>query len=94
MARRPNMPNPENCSLQELETAAGAAVSKRSHNRMMAIKALFLGLPYHQVATLYGVAARTLSRWVKRFNDSGIDGLVEKGGRGPLPKISPEKSAE
>jgi len=56
----------------------------------MAMKALFLGVPHEQVAALYEVSARTLSRWVKQFNDQGIDGLIEKTGRGRPAKISLE----
>ena len=87
------MPNAENCTLAELETAAGAAVSKRSHVRMMAIKALFLGIAYEQVAALYGVAEKRLSRWVGRFNERGIDGLIEGRHTGRPPKITPEQSS-
>jgi hypothetical protein len=43
MPRQPNIPNAENCSLEELDIAAGAAVSLRIHVRMMAIKALLAG---------------------------------------------------
>ncbi len=94
MARPPNMPNAENCTLAELETAAGAAVSKRSHIRLMAMKALLLGFIYDQVAALYSVSRRTLSRWVERFNRLGIDGLIETPRTGRPRKISPEQSAQ
>lgn len=94
MARGPNMPNGENCTLAELETAAGAAVSKRSHVRLMAMKALLLGFVYDQVAALYSVSRRTLSRWVERFNRLGIDGLIESSRNGRPRKISPEQSAQ
>lgn len=93
MARRPNMPNAENCTLAELETAAGAAVSKRSHVRMMVVKALLLGITYDQVAALYVVTRRTLSRWVERFNERGIDGLIEGRHSGRPGKITPEQSS-
>lgn len=87
------MPNAENCTLAELETAAGAAVSKRSHVRLMAIKALLLGFIFDQVAALYSVSRRTLTRWVGRFNDRGIDGLIEGAHTGRPRKITPELSA-
>ena len=93
MARRQNMPNAENCTLAELETAAGAAVSKRSHVRMMAVKALLLGITYEQVAALYAVPEKTLSRWVGRFNERGIDGLIEGRHTGRPKKITPEQSS-
>jgi transposase len=94
MARQLNMPNAENCTLAELETAAGASVSRRSHVRMMAIKALLLGIMHDQVAALYGITRRTLSRWVERFNESGIDGLIEGRHPGRPGKITSERSAE
>lgn len=94
MARRPNMPNAENCTLAELQTAASAAVSKRSHVRLMAIKALLLGFLYDQVTALYSISERTLSRWVWRFNHFGIDGLIEGSRIGRPRKISTEQSAQ
>lgn len=93
MARPPNMPNPENCTLAELEIAAGAAVSKRSHIRLMAMKALLLGFFSDQVAALYSISRRTLSRWVGRFNSRGIDGLIEGAHTGRRGKFTPELSA-
>jgi transposase len=92
MSRLANMPNGENCSLAELNIAAGAVASRRSHVRMMAIKALLLGGTHDYVAELYGVSRRTLSTWVNRFNSQGIDGLIEQGRSGRPAKIKPEKA--
>ena len=94
MSRVSPMPNAENCSLSELETAAQAAVSKRSHIRMMAMKALFFDVSHDQVAGIYSVSRRTLLRWIKRFNDSGIDGLTEKSRCRRPRKIKPQQAAE
>lgn len=94
MARPSNIPNAENCTLAELDTAAGAAVSKRSHVRLMAMKALLLGFASDQVAALYNVSLRTLSRWVAQFNRLGIDGLIEAPRSGRPRKISLEQSAQ
>ena len=94
MARQPNMPNAENCTQAELETAASAAASKRSHVRLMAMKALLMGFIYDQVAALYSISQRTLSRWVNQFNHFGIDGLIEGPRIGRPRKISPEQSAQ
>jgi transposase len=87
------MPSAENCTLAELETAAGAAVSKRSRIRMMAVKALLWGIAYEHVADLYGIPGKTLSRWVGRFNERGIDGLIERRHTGRPSKITPEQSS-
>ncbi len=77
--------------MAELDTAAGAAVSLRSHVRMMAIKALLLGISHDQVAKLYDTTRRNLSRWIDRFNTSGIDGLIQRPRPGRPRKITPDK---
>jgi transposase len=94
MSRRSNTPSAENCTLAELDTAAQAAVSRRSHIRMMAMKALIMGVGRQIVAGIFGVSERTLTRWVDRFNCSGIDGLLEGRHTGRFRKITPGQSAE
>lgn len=94
MPRSANKPNAENCSLEELEIAAQAAVSRRSHIRLMAIKALIMGVAHATVAGIFGVCVRTLSYWVSRFNQAGIDGLIERQRSGRPRKITPELSAQ
>ena len=82
--------NLENCSLAELEVAAKAAPSQQSHHRLMAIRALTLNIPPEQVAALYSISLRSLNNWINRFNQQGIDGLIEgergPGGRPRLPR--------
>ncbi len=88
------MPNLENCSLGELVTTAKASPVQRSYIRLMAIKALAMGLTHEQVATLFEVNEDSVSRWVKRFNERGIDGLTEGLRSGRPPKIGAERSNE
>jgi transposase len=66
----------------------------RSHVRLMAIKALLMGFIDDQVAALYSISQRTLSRWVNEFNHFGIDGLIEGSRIGRPRKITPEQSAQ
>jgi len=47
----------------------------------MAIKALTMGLSHKHAAVLFGVNEDSVSRWVRRFNERGIDGIPE-GPRG------------
>lgn len=94
MCANPIMPNAENCSLAELYTAARAARSKRSHMRLMAIKALLMNFTHDQVAGLYEIDRRTLSSWVNKFNRQGIDGLIEKNRPGRPSKIGDDKTAQ
>jgi len=86
------LPNAENCSLAELNVAAQAAPTLKSHIRLMAMRALFLGIPHDQVASLYNKTRRTLSIWIKRFNEQGIDGLIERHRHGRPHKISREQT--
>jgi len=86
------MPNPENCTLKELEIAARAAKIQRTYVRLMAIKALITGFTHGQVAKLFGVNEDSVSRWVRRFNERGIDGITEGPRSGRRPKISAEQT--
>jgi transposase len=54
-----------------------AARSRRSRDRMMALRALLLGESFESVYRIFNVAPRTLQRWVARFNARGIDGVIE-----------------
>ncbi len=62
------MPNRENCSLLDLQTAAKAAPIQRTNLRLMAIKALTMAITHEQVAVLFGVNEDSVSRWIRRFN--------------------------
>ena len=88
------MPNRENCSQLELQTAAKAAPIQRTNLRLMAIKALTMGITHEQVAVLFGVNEDSVSRWIRRFNERGIDGITEGPRSGRPPKIKPEQSRQ
>jgi putative transposase len=94
MSRQRNIPNQENCTLEELETAAKAASIQRTNLRLMAIKALTMGIPHEQVAVLFGVNEDSVSRWVRRFNERGIDGITEGPRSGRPPKIRGNRTQE
>ena len=92
MPTRREKPNAENCSLAELETAMKASRSARDHTRMLAIRALLLGQPFEVVVLFVGKSEKTLSRWIGRFNERGIDGLLERPRSGRPRKITEEQS--
>ncbi len=60
---------------------------------MMAIRALALGIPHVQVTLLHQVTSRTLSNWINRFNQRGIDGLIDRKRPG-RPRAMPADKAE
>ena len=78
MARQATFPNAENCSLAELETAMKCSPRQPGFIRMQAIRALILGFTHQQAADLFQRTRDTISIWVRRFNESGIDGLIDK----------------
>lgn len=86
------MPNAENCSEEELRAAADCAPTLKSHRRMMAILSIIKGFDPEIVAELYGVGQATIRNWIKRFNASGIDGLIERKSSGAPRKIPLEKT--
>jgi putative transposase len=89
------VPNFENCSLQELVAAEKNSASNRAGRRLQALRLLFEQRTYEDVRAIAAITSRTLSRWIKRFNTYGIDGLthdVERPGR--PSKIPPEKQDE
>ena len=51
-----------------------------------------MGIPHEQVAALFGVNEDSVSRWVRRFNERGIDGLTEGPRSGRPPKIREDRT--
>ena len=60
---------------------------------MMAIRALAVGIPHAQVALVHQVTTRTLNNWINRFNQSGIDGLIDRK-RSGRPRAMPSDKNE
>jgi len=90
MSAVPLMPNAENCSLAELEIAMGAAPTQKAFVRLSCIRALPLGqVAKEHVCQLYLVKLNTLNGWIRRFNASGIDGLLDQKHPGRPRKIPP-----
>ena len=85
------LPNPENGKPEELEIAIKCASSQRSRVRLLAMKALMMDLKFEVVAKLFGVSERTIVRWVKAWNEKGIDGVIERRRAGRLRKIPADK---
>jgi len=71
------MPNQETCTLEELETARGKGASpvQRSYIRLMAIKALIMGLPHERVGALFGVNDDSVS-YTRKVVSGSFRGFV------------------
>lgn len=61
--------------------------------RLLAIKALLLDDNRVFVSKLFEISERTLCGWVARFNERGIDGLIEKRRAGRPRKIAGEDAS-
>ena len=87
------LPNPENCSLEDLEVAIRCTPTKVAHGRLLAIKTLLLGIDFDTVCRIHDVCERTLQRWISDYNEFGIDALLdaERTGR---PRAIPKEQVE
>jgi len=77
MARPLTIPNPENADLAELKEAARVG-SSETVVRCTAIQMLLVDIPREQVCKALIVTQRALRKWIKAFNERGVDGLIVK----------------
>lgn len=59
---------------------------------MLAIKMLLIGYNQTQVAEIFSWSRKTLRRWIERFNEKGIDGLLDAPKSGRPRKIPKEQN--
>ena len=74
--------------------AAKASPTRNGFVRLSAMATLCKGFTHDQVASIYMVTRRTLQNWIRRFNESGIDGLIDKPRSGRPRKIPLDKTQE
>lgn len=86
MARRFTLPNPENASKAAL-VEAGRVGGADTNHRCVAIILLIEGFEPAKVCGALLIAQRTLRKWVKAFNERGIDGLVTRPRSGAPKKL-------
>jgi transposase len=88
MAAKLMMPNAENCTLAELQTAAGAAATQKAFIRFSALKILLMDKGSKaDVCAIFALKLNTLNGWIRRFNAQGIDGLIDRKHSGRPRKI-------
>lgn len=73
-----SLPNPSNASLDDVLTAMHASPTKKGFIRLQAIHFLLQGFDKDFVAKAALSTVRTVNRWIVRFNESGIDGLIDR----------------
>lgn len=78
-------------TLEEILVAMDCAPSKKGYQILQVLEFLYLGNSVKSTAQTLHFAESTLYRWIKRFNEKGLDALVFKGGSGRPRKIPLEK---
>ena len=93
MAQRLLEPNPENGTILELKEL-GRIGSSETALRCTAIQMLLTGISRDQVAQALLVTERALRKWVKLFNEKGVDGLIAKKRPGRTAIIGDQQAKE
>lgn len=89
MARKRILPNPENASIHDLREAGRVGTFETSI-RCTAIQMLITEISRESVCKALEVSNRALQKWIKLFNNKGIDGLIAIKRKGCPRKIQPE----
>jgi transposase len=58
--------------------------------RLYAVYQVSLGQPSRKLEDVYNTSFKQITNWVHRFEKEGLDGLVDKPGRGRKSRLSPE----
>lgn len=90
MAMPLKQPNPENASLEDLHRTIRTG-SCETRRRCMAIIMLITGSSREQVQEAMLASASAVRKWVRAFNEAGIDGLIVRPRPGAPRKVSPEQ---
>lgn len=78
-------------SIETLLERARRETRPRVARRLQAVAMARRGLSGPRIAELTGEPLRNLERWVKRYNEQGVDGLVDEPRPGRPPKLAREK---
>ena len=75
------------------------ALAKRAEDadqarRLLAIAGVYEGMSRTDAARLAGMDRQTLRDWVHRFNDEGLEGLVNRPPPGNPRRLTPDQEAE
>lgn len=88
------MPDPENCSHEELRCALACCPDRKAQKRLNTILLLLCGGSFDLARQHAGVSERCLQLWIKRFNNAGIDGITYRPKSGRPRALAAEKVSE
>src|ERR1700680_1361429 len=78
----------------ELRRLAGKAKDADQARRLLALAAVCDGMNREEAARIGGMDRQTLRDWVHRFNEHGVQGLINAQSPGRPPKLSKEQMEE
>ena len=93
MARQLLEPNPENATIRDLKETSRIG-SNETSLRCTAIQLLITGVSRNQVCQALLVTERALRKWIRAFNESGIDGLIVRKRPGRTAIFNGKQAAE
>lgn len=93
MGRPRIYPIPENGTLEELKEASRVG-SPETSTRCTAIQFLLADVPRENVCQALLITDRALRKWIKAFNEKGVDGLIAKKRPGRTAFFKDEQAKE
>ena len=84
----------EDYSAQRLRELARRVKDVNQSRRLLSLAAVRDGMNRTEAAKIGGMERQTLRDWVHRFNEEGLDGLLDHWTQGPARRLSPEQLAD
>src|SRR3979411_559091 len=78
----------------ELSRLAGKVKDADQARRLLALAAVYDGMDRDEAAHIGGMDRQTLRDWVHRFNERGVEGLINAKSPGRPSKLSLEQKEE
>lgn len=81
-------------SAGDLRRLARGSDDANRARRLLALAAVLDGMSRTEAARIGGMDRQTLCDWVHRFNAQGVDGLSDRWGPGPEPRLTVEQKTK
>lgn len=96
MARKPSkfVNDLSSSDIEQLEVASSVGATPRIRQRAQAILWSHSGRSVSEIADLLQLQNRTISAWIDRWLESGIDGLADAARSGAPPILTPAESEQ
>ncbi|MBS8122526.1 helix-turn-helix domain-containing protein [Candidatus Vampirococcus lugosii] len=79
--------------IKEIELREKTEKSGKSLKRLQCLRFRLEGIKYKQIQKLLNISEDTIARWVKKYNNGGIEGLLSTKNNGKPSKLSEKEIA-